>query len=421
MKLIYTLLAAIGNRLHMLLFAHMARTGMIAFDDDPTAIIKSLDKIRESVKEVGEKAMAEAAKGIRMSAAEKERVDEMLVKHTELQTNLTDVTQRLEKQEKARTQGAEAKKSLGEMFVESDAFKKGMEGGVAQGQRISVNVKNITSLSASAGQGVAPDFRGDIISLGRRKFTIRDLMSPGTTKSNAVTYVKETGFTNSAAPVSETVKKPQSDIVLTAVLQAVITLAHYIKASVQILDDIPQLQSYIDGRLRYGLNFVEETQLLKGSGTGLNLNGIYTQATAYAAPISVASPTRVDVIRLMMLQAFLAEFPPTGIVLHPSDWAAIELGKDTQGRYIIGDPQGVLGANLWGLPVVETQAMTVNTGLVGAFKPMSQIFDREDASVVISTENEDDFVRNMITIRAEERLASAVYRPEAFVKNAALQ
>lgn len=410
----------VANGLHARLFGHMARTGLIAFDLDPAEITKSLEKIRDQAKEIGEKALAEAKKGIDMSTSQKEVVDEMLVKHNALQTNLLDVTQRLEAQEKARKETAQRAKSLGEMFVESEQFKKGVEGGVGQGQRISVNVKNITSATASAGAAVAPDFRPEINMLGRRKLTVRDLMAPGTTKGNAITYIKQTGFTNNAAPVSETVKKPQSDIVLTAVVQAVITIAHYAKASVQILDDVPQLQSFIDSQLRYGLALVEETQLLKGSGVGLNLNGIYTQATAYAAPISIATPTRIDTLRLMMLQTMLALYPATGIVLHPSDWTAIELGKDTQGRYIIGDPQGTLSPSLWGLPVSESLSMTVNTALVGAFKSMSQIFDREDANVVISTENEDDFVRNMITIRAEERLASAVYRPEAFIKNAAL-
>jgi HK97 family phage major capsid protein len=168
--------------------------------------------------------------------------------------------------------------------------------------------------------------------------------------------------------------------------------------------------------LYYGLKLVEDTQLLGGSGVGNNLNGIYTQATAYAAPIVIATPTRIDVLRLALLQAELAEFPSTGIVLHPSDWAAIELTKDTTGAYVFANPQSLAAPGLWGRPVVTTQAMTVDTFLVGAFQLGAQLFDREQANIVIATQNEDDFVKNMITIRAEERLALAVYRPEAFVK-----
>ncbi|HZY67753.1 MAG TPA: phage major capsid protein, partial [Devosia sp.] len=183
------------------------------------------------------------------------------------------------------------------------------------------------------------------------------------------------------------------------------------------LDDVPQLRSYIDGRLRYGLAFVEDAQILNGGGTGTDLNGIYTQATAYSAPVTIPTPvTKIDVIRLAMLQAFLAELPPTGIVLHPTDWATIELVKDTTGRHIIGNPQDGTAPRLWRLPVVETPAMTVDKYLVGAFKLGAQLFDREEANVEISTEDSDNFRKNLVTIRAEERLAMAVYRPEAFIK-----
>ena len=250
--------------------------------------------------------------------------------------------------------------------------------------------------------------------------TVRDLITPGRTASSLIQYVRETGFTNSAATVAEGTLKPESDLTYDLQQSAVVTIAHWIKASKQILDDFPALQSMIDGRLRYGLAFVEEAQLLKGSGSGNNLNGIYTQATAYAAPITISGATKIDVLRLMLLQAELAEYPSTGIVLHPTDWAAIELTKDSTGGYIFANPQSLATPQLWGRPVVPTQAMTVDTALVGAFKLGAQVFDREDANVVISSEDQDNFVKNMVTIRAEERLGLAVYRPQAFVKNADL-
>ncbi|CUW44445.1 hypothetical protein B3286c1_1777 [Brucella vulpis] len=104
-----------------------------------------------------------------------------------------------------------------------------------------------------------------------------------------------------------------------------------------------------------------------------------------------------------------------GHVLSPIDWTSIELLKDTQGRYIIGNPQGTIAPTLWGLPVVTTQAMAAGKFLTGAFKLGAQIFDRWQARVEVATENEDDFIKNLVTILAEERLALAVYRPEAFI------
>ncbi|MGY1490728.1 phage major capsid protein [Methylobacillus pratensis] len=416
--LLLMLAPAVKQYLGDVSLAYMTRTGMLLWDAPPEATIeavqKELKRIGDDIKTQGEKALAEAKKAGDLSAETKTKVDELLVKQGELQARLQEAEQKLDKQTAGGSD--EAEETVGQQFIKSEQFKEYLAKGDPRNSSVSFPIKAITSLPASAGDGVAPDRLPGIVSLAQRRLTVRDLITPGRTESNAIQYLKETGFTNSAAPQAEGVKKAESDITFDLVNANVITLAHFVKASKQILDDFAQLQSYIDGRLRYGLALVEENQLLKGSGVGNNLNGIYTQATAYAAPIVVADPTRIDVLRLALLQAELAEFPATGIVLHPSDWAAIELTKDDNGAYIFANPQSLAAPGLWGRPVVATQAMTVDTFLVGAFQVGAQVFDREQANVVIATQNEDDFVKNMITIRAEERLALAVYRPEAFVK-----
>ena len=382
---------------------------------DPEMIKAALGKISDQVREVGEKAMAQAKKAGDMSAEMKPRVDELLVEQGRLMARLQEVEQK-----QARRAGPDsvASQTLGQIFVGDSAFKSWVEsGGIKSTQSGYVGAVPRAALTSVGSPGVPPDLQPGVLPGATRRLTVRDLIMPGSTNSNMVQYVKETGFTNNAAPVSETMQKPESSLAYTLTQQAVITIAHWVKASKQVLDDFAGLQSMIDGRLRYGLKIVEEGQLLKGSGVGNNLNGIYTQATAYVAPITVPTPTKIDTIRLMLLQAELALYPATGIVLHPSDWAAIELTKETTGGYIFANPQSLATPALWGRPVVATQAMTVDTALVGAFMLGAQIFDREDANVVISTENQDDFIKNMCTIRAEERLALAVYRPEAFVKN----
>lgn len=169
--------------------------------------------------------------------------------------------------------------------------------------------------------------------------------------------------------------------------------------------------------MRWGLAAEEESQLLMGAGTGTDLNGIYTQATTYDPAIAVTDPTPIDEIRIAMLQTALAEIPATGIVISAAAWAFIELTKTTEGGYLFANPTGVAGARLWGLPVVPTPALGAdNRFLIGAFQQGAQVFDRWDATVLISTEDSDNFRRNLVTILAEERLGLAVYRPEAFVK-----
>lgn len=377
-------------------------------------VTAELKRIGDEVKSAGEKALSEARKAGDMSAETKAEVDKLLVKQGELQARLQEAEQKLDRRGREEDEGPS---TAGEEFVKSDEFKAYVEAGNFR-KGFTQRVKAVTSAAVSAGDAVAPDRLAGILPPGLRRMTVRDLLSPGTTSSNLIQYVREKGFTNSAGTVAEGAKKPESDLTVELMSTPVVKIAHFVKASTEILMDAPMLQSYIDQRLRYGLAFAEEHQLLNGSGAGNNLNGINTQATAFAAPIAVPDPTRIDVIRLALLQSELAEFPSTGIVLHPSDWAAIELTKDSNGAYIFANPQSLAQPALWGRPVVATQAMTVDNFLVGAFQLGAQVFDRMQSTVTVATENEDDFVKNMVTILAEERLGLAVYRPEAFVKGA---
>jgi HK97 family phage major capsid protein len=384
------------------------------------AEVKSeLKTATDAVKAIAEEALGKAKAGETLTNSIKEKADEALAKHTEIATRMTELEQKM-----VRNPGTpERRKSVGEQVTEGHEAEIAA---LAKGRgRFNIEVKAIisaltTDADGSAGDLIVPQRVGLVGGLERR-MTVRDLLAPGRTNSNAIQYPKETGYTNSAATVTETAgtAKAQSEMKFDIATSSVTTIAHWVLATKQILDDVPMLQSYIDGRLRYGLRYVEENQLLNGGGTGTDLNGIYTQATAYSAPITPTAAgilTKVDILRLAMLQASLAELPATGIVLHPSDWADIELTKTEDGAYVFANPQNIAQPRLWGLPVVSTQAMTIDKFLVGAFRDGAQIFDREDANVEISTEDSDNFRKNLVTIRAEERLALAVYRTAAFTK-----
>lgn len=386
-------------------------------------IEKDIEQINASLQQVGDqlKKHAEAAaKNADLNAETRKTVDDLLLKQGELQANVQQAQQLLAKIEANGAGGDVQHQSLGQQFVNTDAVKNFMALQTPRG-RVDMPVKAaITSLTTdadgSAGDLVQTTRVPGILTLPQRRMTVRDLITPGNMDGNALEYVKETGFTNNAGMVAEGTKKPESSIKFDLVATTAKVIAHYMKASRQILSDASQLASFIDGRLRYGLAFKEEQQLLNGDGTGQNLLGIIPQATAFSAPFDPAgTETNIDNIRLAFLQSELAEYPATGVVMNPIDWARIELTKDTTGRYIIGNPQGVLGATLWNRPVVTTQAITVDKFLAGAFRLGAQIFDRWQARVEVATENEDDFVKNLVTILAEERLALAVYRPEAFI------
>ena len=379
----------------------------------------AFDKKHDEVKGIAEKALAEAEKGVPMSQAAKELADQAVIGLNETKARLDELEQ------KAARRGAEqvAEKTIGEQYVDSAEYKAAFGNGARQGQNVGIEVKTITSLSTdasgSAGAAVRPDrIQTPMATLPDRRLTIRNLIAPGSTASSSIEYVQEKGFTNNAGMVAEGTLKPQSDLQLTLKNAPVRKIAHWFLASAEILTDAPGLRSMIDHRLNYGLGFVEDVQLLKGDGTGQNLAGIKPQASGYAVPASMigfAAPSMIDKLRIAQLQVALALYPSDGQVLHPIDWASIEMMKDEYGRYLIGNPQGTLSPTLWGLPVVESMAQTVGDFTVGAWRMGAQLFDREQSGVLVSTEDGDNFRRNMVTILEEERLALAVYRPEAFV------
>jgi HK97 family phage major capsid protein len=308
-------------------------------------------------------------------------------------------------------------KTIGEIFAESQQFKDFAKrvGNSGRGSCEPVQFKNITSGDQSGGAGIWSDRLQGVVEDPLRPLTIRGLFDTGTTESNLIEWVQEEVYTSNAAIVSEGAQKPESEIRYERIDVPVRTIAHWIHATRQVLADFKQLQTLINGRLTWGLKIAEEDQLLLGDGTGSNILGVIPQATNYDTSLDQANDTFIDTIRHAILQVRLAFYPASGIVLTPTDWHTIELMKDSQGRYLIANATGRLPPMLWGLPVVESDAMPDDQFLVGAFRMGATVFDREQASVAISTEDQDNFIKNMVTILCEERLALAVTRPAAFV------
>ena len=272
--------------------------------------------------------------------------------------------------------------------------------------------------SDSDGSLIQPMQVPGIIMPGLRRLTIRDLLAQGRISSNSLEYVREEVFTNNADVVAEKALKPESDITFSKQTANVKTIAHWVQASRQVMDDAPMLQSYVNNRLMYGLALKEEGQLLNGDGTGDNLEGLNKVATAYDTSLNATGDTRADIIAHAIYQVTESEFSASGIVLNPRDWHNIALLKDNEGRYIFGGPQAFTSNIMWGLPVVPTKAQAAGTFTVGGFDMASQVWDRMDATVEVSREDRDNFVKNMLTILCEERLALAHYRPTAIIKGA---
>jgi HK97 family phage major capsid protein len=269
---------------------------------------------------------------------------------------------------------------------------------------------------------------------------VRDLFPARTTTAAVIEYFRQIGFTtppvdaatgyrdnNNAAPVAQRsgnsfAAKPQSSMIFEGHQAPVRTLAHWEAAHRNVLADEPQLRSIIDNELMYGLRLQEDFQILQGDGTGENLLGVLNTpgVQEYSWSDGAVTPvvdTKADAIRRAATLAFLAYYEPTGVVLHPNDWEDIELTKNTQGTYLMAvSMQLGSEARIWRMPVIDTPAIPEGQALVGAFGSAAQLYDREQASIRISEQHADFFVRNAIVVLAEQRLALAVKRPEAFVK-----
>jgi HK97 family phage major capsid protein len=385
-----------------------------ATERDEKTIERELKETLDRVKTFAEGFDAKMKAGTDVSKEAKDSADEALTKLAELRGEITELSQKMARR---GTGEPEARKSFGQMVSErqevKDWFANGATGSVA------VEVKAVTSAGGSAGPLIVPDRQPGMVELPRQTPRVRDLLMPGRTAGNLIQYPKQLARVNNAAVVAEGVLKPESDYTWTQADAPVRTVAHWVPVSRQAMDDIPQLESMLDGELRYGLDDAEDAELLLGDGSGQHLLGLYPQATAYAAPIALpAGFTRIDVLRLAILQVELADYAPDGMVLHPTAWASIELTKTTEGGYVFANPTGIVGPQLWGRPVVSTKRIGDGNFLVGAFKLAAQIFDRMETEVRISDQDRDNFVKNMLTVRAEKRLALAVKRPAAMVKGA---
>ncbi|MBN1086547.1 phage major capsid protein [Erwinia aphidicola] len=355
--------------------------------------------------------------------AQKQEIASTGVISKQLQDDLAKVNEEMQKSgarlfdlEQKLSAGAEdpaQKKSFSERAAEE--LTKSWNGSKGSFDAKTFN-KSLGSDAGSAGSLIQPMQVPGIVMPGLRRLTIRDLLAQGRISSNSLEYVREEVFTNNAASVEEKQLKPESDITFSKQTANVKTVAHWIQASRQVMDDAPMLQSYVNNRLMYGLALAEERQLLNGDGSGDDLEGLNHVATAYDASLNATGDTRADIIAHAVYQVTESEFSASGIILNPRDWHSIALLKDGEGRYIFGGPQAFAANVMWGLPVVPTKAQTAGTFTVGGFDLASQVWDRMDATIEVSREDRDNFVKNMLTILCEERLALAHYRPTAIIK-----
>lgn len=331
-------------------------------------------------------------------------------------------------------------KSLGLTVVESAEFLT-MRAGFPEGRipakarvttaPIAVKAVFTGASSTSAGAFVVSE-RTDIVEmLGRKALTIRNLVSGRRTGSDAVEFVRETSHTNAAAVVAEATSaagptvvsgvltnnagggyKPEGSWAFEVVTTNVKTIAEFVPVTKRALADVAQLEGLINDQLADDIAEAEEGQILNGNGSGENFTGINAtsgiQTQAFVTDLFTTVRKGVTKLRTV------GRVNPTALVLNPADAEAIDLTKDGNDRYYYGGPQALGQRTLWGVPVVESESQAEGSALMGDFSK-AVLWDREQTTVTMTDSHADFFVRNLVAILAEERLAFGVTRPTAFV------
>jgi len=246
---------------------------------------------------------------------------------------------------------------------------------------------------------------------------VRDLIAPGTITGPTLTYPRAIGIEGGPATTAEGAKKPQMSFTFEEVIGTVKKIPVYFKISTELAADAPAFVSYMQAQAAEAIKDVEDTQLLYGDNTGTNLQGIMPLATVFSGgTLKVPKAQKIDVLRLAIAQVRRAKFRATAIMLNPDDCADLELQKDANGNYLLPTILTGMLPMIGRVQIIEVDAINVGEFLVGAFDRGAQVYQREGLTIRIFDQNEDDAIKNLLTVVLEERLMQAVYRPASFVK-----
>jgi HK97 family phage major capsid protein len=274
--------------------------------------------------------------------------------------------------------------------------------------------------TVNVGGLIRPDYRGLDVA-PHRDLTILDLVSKGTTNSNSIEYTQTTGIARGVvAPVAEGALKPELGLTFTDADAPIRTLAGWIKANKQVLADAPLLRTFIETEIRGAVNEEAEDQILAGTGTGQDIRGLLNINLVLSAG-AAAGENVADALSHGITAVTMRRQRANAIAMHPYDAEKYRLLRDgsggtaNSGAYMNGGPAGFGPLTAWGRPIVESEAMTEGIALVGNFAKALFVI-REGVQLLFSDSDQDDFIRNKVTILGEMRGGLVVPRPDAFCK-----
>lgn len=361
----------------------------------------ALDAHKQSIDSAIQKYESELAVA---GSASNEAKAEVKALSEKFEAAIVDLSQKMEG---IKAPAAEVAESAGAEFIKSEQFKQLVAG---NRQIARLELKNTVSSGSTT---VFPQQNQAIITGDFKPLTIRQLLRSVPVSSNAVYSLREASWTNNAAEVSQGAGKPESALTMEQYNVTIQTVAHFIKVTNQLLADAPAVMAYIDTRLRDGLAQRVDAQLLNGNGTSPNLSGI-TDSGNYTAYTATSGDLLFDAINRAKYVLWAKGYMPDAVIVNPADWGAAERTREGAGTgmYLAGLPGTNSAMNPFGVRIVLSANMTAGKFAIGAFDQAAVVYNRQGATVEMGYVNAD-FTNNVVTIRAEERLALAVEKPSA--------
>jgi HK97 family phage major capsid protein len=306
--------------------------------------------------------------------------------------------------------GDEELKSIGQMFIESEAYtKRDSHGGPA----VNLDVDLKTTMTTAAGFAPQSIRSGKVVEYAHRPIQVTDLIPSGTTDQAAIVYMEETTSTSNAAEATESSGAyGEAAFAFTERTATVRKIAVNIPVTQEQLEDVAGIQSFINTRLSFFLRQRFDYQIINGNNSAPNLGGILANTSVqsfalagdkFDAIYDAAKRTRVT-----------GRASPNALVMHPNDWQDIRLMRTSEGLYILGNPSEPGPGRIWGLQIVEGDVIPEGTSLVGDFANHIQYFEKRGIEVDITDSHASEFIYGILRIRASFRVALPIYRPSAF-------
>jgi HK97 family phage major capsid protein len=322
-----------------------------------------------------------------------------------------------------------ASKSIGELVAEQKDFqdwaRKGAAGGItlsfddvfpsdflakgAQFQTMGLKTLMATTAGWAPESVRAPGF----VEAATRPIQVLDIIPVFPIGQEQYVYMEETTRVHAAAEKGEGAAFAESQFAFTERTSPVRKITDSLPVTDEQLEDVVQVQGYINGRLTFGVRQRLDGQVVNGDATGSNLRGIKNVAGIQTLD-NGADPVMDAFFKAMTNIRLTGRAIPTHHLIHPTDWQGIRLTRTADGIYIFGAPTEAGPERLWGLPVVQQDAEAAGWGLTGSFQPAwIGLHEKRGIDLQIGYVG-DQFVQGKRTVRADTRVAFAVTRPAAF-------